>query len=143
MSMQTGPTRRKSQPLATPSAKQERVATLLAAGLAIKDAAEQCGVGERTVHGWLERDGGFKAVVAAHRSRVVEATLGRLVEAGTKAVDALVVALDSGKDAVKVRAAAVILTQLLKVREATEVDARLTELETHIAKQRARTTRAT
>jgi hypothetical protein len=133
----------KRQILATPTAKQDRVAVLLAGGAAIKDAAAQCGVGERTVHGWLERDGPFKALVSRYRSKVIAAALGQLVDAAGAAVATLRACLGSDQQGgTRVRAAAEILDQVVRIRDTTEFEERLTELETTLGKQQRSTWKA-
>jgi hypothetical protein len=126
----------KRQILATPTAKQDRVAVLLAGGAAIKDAAVQCGVGERTVHGWLERDAAFRALVSRYRSKVISAALGQLVDACGLAVATLRACCSDQQGGTRVRAAAEILDQVVRIRDTTEIEERLREVEEHIGKQK-------
>jgi hypothetical protein len=56
---------------ATRTAKQERLALLLAAGWGIKAAANEVKVGERTAHTWRE-DPEYRALVAALRGRLLD-----------------------------------------------------------------------
>jgi hypothetical protein len=118
----------KRQSAATPDPKRERVAVLLASGMAIKHAAAGVRVGERTVHRWLE-DPEFNRLVGRYRGQLVAETLGKLAAISVKAVETLTGALGSDNDNVRVRAALGILDQLVTIREVTELEQRLTELE--------------
>jgi hypothetical protein len=118
----------KRQSYATPDPKRERVAVLLASGMAIKHAAAETRVGERTVHGWLDDDA-FTRLVNRYRSHLIAETLGKLSEVGVKAVATLAGALDSDNDNVRVRAADSILSHLVRIREHSELEQRLAELE--------------
>src|SRR5215469_210279 len=75
------------------TAKQERLALLLAEGKTVKDAATLTETGERTAFTWLA-DRRFQAFVSELRGRMLDAALGRLAEAATRAVDTLVALLD-------------------------------------------------
>jgi hypothetical protein len=119
----------KRQPMTALSPKQERLAVLLATGRLIKDAASEVGISERQAHRWLD-DQDFKGLVSRHRARLVDETMSRLVGIATRAVDTLAECLDSEEsDSVRVRSAIGILDQLLRLREHSELEERLTELE--------------
>ena len=118
----------KRQPLATLNAKQERLALLLAAGQAIKSAAAEVKVGERTAHSWLEYPH-FRARVAALRGRMLDTALGRLADAATRAVDTLVALLDEESGSLRLRASLGILDSLSRLREHVEFEARVLALE--------------
>jgi hypothetical protein len=85
-------------------------------------------VGERTAHRWLE-DPRFRVHISELRGRMLDATLGRLTDSATKAVDKLVDLLDNGKDSVQVRAALGILNAMMQLREHLELDQRISALE--------------
>jgi hypothetical protein len=122
----------KRQKSATLTAKQDRAAVLLASGLPIRDAANQVGAGERTVHTWLE-DEKFTRLIDRYRAKLIGETLGKLIGAATQAVQALVDCLGSQEsDSVKVRAALGILDQVIRIREATDIERRLSELESRL-----------
>jgi hypothetical protein len=110
------------------SPKQERLATLLAVGSNLRDAAREAGISERQAYRWLD-DEVFNRQVNRHRSKLVDETLGRLAAIGVKAVEALEGGLSSDNDNVRVRAAIGILDQLVRIREHSELEQRLTELE--------------
>jgi hypothetical protein len=118
----------KRQKVASLSAKQEQFAVLLAAGMAIRDAAAEIGVSERQGHRYLD-DPECVRLIGRYRSKLVDEILGRLAAVGVKAVEALESGLTSDHDNVRVRAADCILNQLVRIREATELEARIAELE--------------
>jgi hypothetical protein len=122
------------QDSATWNGKHDKLATLLAQGRGIKDAATAIGVGERTAHRWL-KDTQFRTYVAELRERMLDATIGRLIDASTKAVDTLVRLLDDAKEVVRVRAALGILDSMTRMREHAEFDRRLSNLEAEHAVQ--------
>jgi hypothetical protein len=122
------------------TSRREKVALELAGGATIRAAAKAAGCSPRTVSTYLA-DPAFRAEVAAIRGRLVDETLGMLSGLARKAVGALERCLEAESEGARVRAALGVLDRLLKVREATEIDQRLRELETHIAKQRSRTNR--
>ena len=69
--------------------KQAVAAVAIAAGATSAAAAEVAGVGVRTVARWRS-DGDFQAMVRNHRSRLVEETLGVLLENSRAAAEQLV-----------------------------------------------------
>src|SRR5687768_12465262 len=102
------------QPTATSwSAKQERVAVLIAAGRTVKDAVGECGVGERTAHTWLD-DPAYRAYVAELRGRLLNQAVGKLADAATKAAEELANLLGDPKPAIRLRAAVAILDAAVK-----------------------------
>jgi hypothetical protein len=118
----------KKRVTAFPSAKQDRVAVLLAAGSSIKDAGTEAGASTRIIYTCLD-DPMFERLISRYRSKLIAETLGKLAAIACKAVAALEVALESDSDSVKVRAADSILSHLVRIREHSELAERLTELE--------------
>jgi hypothetical protein len=108
--------------------KQEAVALHLAAGKAVKAAAEECGVGERTVHTWLE-DPEFIRRVQQLQAEIFSRTVARLTALGDKTCEKLEQLLTSGNDAVALGACKTVLENGLKMRQAVDLEARLLELE--------------
>lgn len=108
----------------------------LAAGQSVEDAAQSARVSARTVYRRMA-DPEFAEKVREARSRLLGQTLGRLIEANTKAADTLKALLDSKSDVVRLGAARSILELCLKVRQSTETDARLAEIEQHLASLKA------
>jgi hypothetical protein len=109
--------------------KSERVAVLLVEGKTIRAAASEAGVGERTLYTWLA-DNCFQNHISELRARMLDASVGRLVDAATDAVDTLVALLDAESGGLRLRAAIAILDGLTRMREHVDYERRLTELET-------------
>jgi hypothetical protein len=111
------------------SPKQDACAALLATGKSVRDCAAEVDAGVRTVYDWLEQDK-FKKQVAIYQSRLIDEALGKLAEAATKAVQTLIGCLDSTEgENVKVRAALGILDQLVRLKDLTDIERRLSALE--------------
>jgi hypothetical protein len=113
---------------ATWSAKQERLALLLASGKGIKAAAGDVAIGERTAHTWLDNPN-FRVFVAELRGRILDEAVGRLVDSTTRAVETLVCLLDTGADGIRLRAAIGILESTIRLREHAELERRVASLE--------------
>ena len=94
----------------------------------IGGAAMVVGVSESTLLRWLQEPA-FKAQYRAARRQVVEAAIGRLQSATTKAVDALERNLSCGTPAVEVGAAKAILDQAIKGIELVDLAERIEQLE--------------
>jgi hypothetical protein len=114
------------------SPKQDQAATLLAAGKSVRDCAAEVDAGVRTTYDRLEQDE-FKKQVAIYQARLIDEALGKLAEAATGAVTTLVQCLSSMQsDSVRCRAALGILDQVVRIREATELERRLSEIESRL-----------
>jgi hypothetical protein len=111
------------------SPKEERLALLLASGKAIKAAAAEVGIGERTAHTWLGHLH-FRTLISELRSRMLDAAVGKLVESTTKAVDTLVCLLSSKRENIRLRAALGIVETMIRIREHVDFEQRILSLET-------------
>ncbi|MQA01005.1 MAG: hypothetical protein GEU80_17100 [Dehalococcoidia bacterium] len=100
----------------------------LAAGRTMHVAAVEAGVGERTVRRRIA-DPEFHAALLDARAQMLDAALGRLSDAATRAVETLVDSLDAESESVRVTAATALLDRLLRVREAASIETRLAALE--------------
>jgi hypothetical protein len=110
------------------TAKQDRLALLLAEGKTIRAAAGEIGIAERTAYTYVHIPS-FQARVSELRGRMLDAALGRLAESATKAVDTLVKLLDDSRANVQLRASLGLLRVLTRVREVVEFEQRLSVLE--------------
>lgn len=109
--------------------QHKAIEALLHAG-SVPEAAQACGVPERTLYRWLREDADFcAALVAAEGGAIDEAARQLIGAAGTAITTLQGLLTKSASDHVKVRAAEVILSHLLKLRELRNVEARLTALE--------------
>lgn len=96
----------------------------------IKAAAESIGVNKRTILNWLELPHFVEALRTA-QSQAIDATVRRLAEASSEAVTTLRDAMgdDDTPPAVRVRAADVVLSQLARLTELRDLEARVSMLE--------------
>jgi hypothetical protein len=113
------------------SAKQKRVAGLLAAGFTRAEAAKRAGVGERTVYLWQNSEA-FRAYVRAEQARLRGELLSCLRRAVSRAIGVLEMALDSTDENSRILAARALLSagvRLLSLMETAELHERIEQLE--------------
>ena len=108
--------------------KQEQVIAALLSCRTISEAAEQAGVGERTVYRYLSDPRFQEAFREARRQFLARAT-ARLQWVTEEAVATLEAMLTEGPPYSRVAAAKAILEWSFKALEAEDFDARLGELE--------------
>src|SRR5690348_1827007 len=92
--------------------KQEQAIAALLAEPTLSAAACRCGVSESTLYRWVHAQS-FQAAYRSARRSVVDAAIGHLQQAAADAVGCLRRNLACGTPGVEVRAAAVILEQVL------------------------------
>lgn len=126
-------TRNRNYPELTPA--QEAAAVALAAGSTIEDAARKCGRAAVTVKMWRRENPRFNERVVELRAEMTARTVGLLCEGMTYAAMVLRTLLTSGTESIKLRAAEALLNHGLRVREASEFEARLAALEAKKGKQ--------
>lgn len=108
---------------------EDKFVLALASGHSVKISAEMAGISESTGHKWLVDDHEVRQRVQETRDQLFREVFGRLVTAGSKAVDTLVDLLDSESDTARLGAARTILEQTHRARENVELEARLGALE--------------
>lgn len=93
-------------------------------------AAAELGMSVRQLYRWLD-DPVFMAELKAAETAAIDQAVRRLVELSGAAVDTLDSAMhdDNASQGVKVRAADVALSQLLRLRELYDLEQRITALE--------------
>jgi transposase-like protein len=116
---------------ATTETKQAKA---IAALLAAKDgatAAQQAGVSETTLYRWLREDKGFQEALRGAEKVAIDEAVRRLAGAAGHALNTiLVLMLDRDTPAsIRLRAATVVLEQLVKLRELTSLEERIAALE--------------
>ncbi|HRF47555.1 MAG TPA: hypothetical protein PLC98_08010 [Anaerolineales bacterium] len=96
----------------------------------VQEAAKAAGAGEKTIRRWLD-DRNFVAAIEAARAEALKVVLQRLSSLAVTAVETLeaVMLSSAAPHSAKVRAANATLTNLLKVREITAIEERITRLE--------------
>jgi len=113
------------------SAKQKRVAELLASGATRREAATQAGVSERVIYNWLNNES-FRAYIRAEQARLRGELVSALRRSVMKAVQVLEAALDSPDEDRKILAARALLSagvRFLSLLEVSELHERLEKLE--------------
>lgn len=123
-----------TEPTSADVLRRTKAALALASGATTDEAGQTAGVTGRTVRRWREEPA-FRAEVAQLRREMLDDVLGQLGGAAVEAVKALRAALADKSPGVRVRAAGLILTSLLTVREAVDVEERLAALEAAAAEQ--------
>ena len=94
-------------------------------------AAKKAGVARETVSEWLNHDADFQAALKEAETEAIGEACRRLSGAAGIALDTLIVMMANTKvpPAVRVRASAVVLEQLIRLREFTALEARIAQLE--------------
>lgn len=106
------------------------VALALARGLTSDEAAAHVGdVSGRTIRRWLADEPEFADEVRRYRAELLTRVLGQLTDSATEAVQTLRDSLTCDSPQTRVRAALGILSTLLHVRDAHDVEERLRILE--------------
>lgn len=100
----------------------------------VAQAAQQAGVGRRTVYTWLCEDEAFQNAVREAEEAAIAGTVRRLCTLADKALSVLAGVLNDTKasQATRVRAAEVVLANLIRLRELRNVEERLVQLEERI-----------
>lgn len=114
-----------SKPL---TAAQHRAIAALLTSKNIRAAAEQSGTPLRTMWNWCA-DSRFLAALHSAEGGIIEESMRRLLNLSEKAIDTLEALLDSPKPELRLRAAGMVLDQLLVLRELTNTESRLAALE--------------
>lgn len=110
--------------------QQHKAIAALMVASDILTAAQLAGVGERTLHRWLKEDADFQAALRTAETDAVAGAVRRLVGAADSAVTALVDIMQGNAAAsVRLRAAIALLDQLTKLRQLTDLEARIATLE--------------
>ena len=117
-----------------PENKNSRLALVLAAGATVTAAAAELGISRKTVQRKLAKPV-FRRRVAELRAQLFGEALGRIADSLTRATDSLAALLDSNDPAVRLRAAAAILSLGMKMRDSVDVSDRLSELEAELARK--------
>jgi hypothetical protein len=104
----------------------------LAGGATVRDAAVAAKVSEPTVYRRLQ-DAEFRHLVSEARGAMLARAVGQLADASTKAVTTLKDLLDAENESVALGAARSILDMGSKLRETTELEQRISELEARAA----------
>ena len=109
--------------------RQRRGITAMLSCPTVKAAAEQAKVNRKTLTRWLAQPE-FIAELKAAQAGIIDRASGRLIQGLELALDTLADLMQSAEsESVRRSAAAEWLGQCLTLREQTDIDRRLTELE--------------
>jgi hypothetical protein len=100
----------------------------IACGCSVPEAARRACIGTTTAYKRLE-DPAIRKAIAKQRQDILGQAVGKLADAGSAAVDALTENLRDESPAVRNRAAAAILSNMISGFSVTEILARLETLE--------------
>lgn len=128
-------------PITLLSIRQQRFVRELFNHRTFPDVCRAAGIGEKTGRRWL-RQPAVQAAVRAMSDELMQALVHRLRQLGHTAADVLAAAL-AAREApwmVRVRAADVTLSQLLKVTELADLERRVAALEAVAKEAKERTT---
>ena len=106
----------------------EALATALALGQSLRDAAASAGVSERTA-ARRQAEPDFRRRVSELRAELVKGSLGRLADGMSEAADVLRRLLSAEAESVRLGAARSLLDLGVKLRESVEIEERLAALE--------------
>jgi hypothetical protein len=112
--------------------KEQRQAKALEAlvnSVSLDEASGKSGVPRRTLNRWLAEDHEFIKQFRDLRRQVVEASVAKLQDASSEAVDTLRKNLTKGTPNTQVRAAEIILSYSIKAIELYDLESRLRALE--------------
>jgi hypothetical protein len=104
----------------------------LAGGATVREASAAGAVSEPTIYRRL-RDDDFKRRVSDARGEMLAQAVGKLADASTKAVTTLTELLNGESESVRLGAARSVLELGVKLRESTELERRIAELEARAA----------
>ena len=118
------------------TSRQQQAIRALLGSPTVRQAATAAGVGERTLHTWLE-DQTFRAALNRAQAEALEAASRQLAGSLTAAVNRLqcLVGDPDAGPGIQLQAAKAILDQMFKLKEALDFETRLSALE---AKQNER-----
>lgn len=125
------------------TAQQRRAVEALLAGRTKADAAREANVAETTLHRWYANNPAFVAEMERGRREGLKNAVDALRLSACRAVERLKAEMDSpSPNPVRITAADKILTHAMRLGEATDMAAKVEELEKRIAAHEARTTAA-
>ena len=121
--------------MALTGTQREVAALAIARGLNVKTAAEETGVGLRTLHRWLADDQAFRRRIEELREGLFSQAVGRLSDLAGQAADTLGALLLSKDDKVRLQAVRTVFEAAGNLRQMTEWSARLAALEQQFEEQ--------
>ena len=118
------------------NARQLKALSALLSGKTKTEAATEAGVSRQAMTKWLS-DPVFKQALADGEAQLLSELNRQLLQLGSSAIEQLKTVLDKpDSQAVGVRASNVVLSKLLSIRELTEIEDRLGELEERLGNEK-------
>lgn len=119
--------------------KQQRAIAALLTARDVADAAQAAGVGYRTLRGWLKQPA-FVAELDEAQRQALSATIRRLtsLSMGATVVLARVMADNEATPAARIRAADIVLSRLMSLKELIDVEQRLAAVEATLAERQGK-----
>jgi phage terminase small subunit len=113
--------------------KQRKAIEALITSGDITQAAQTAGVARDTLYRWMRQED-FQAALNAAEAEAIETLARKLVRLGEKAAHTLAEAMDSedATTSAKVRAADIVISRLLQLREMVDLEKRVQELEKQV-----------
>lgn len=109
--------------------RQRRGVAALLTAKTVTAAADQAGVSERTINRWIKQPGFIRELRQA-QAAIIDQLAGRLVAGTGQALDTLADLMQSAEsESVRRQAAGQWLELCLTIREQTDLERRITELE--------------
>lgn len=109
--------------------RMNSLAFAVAAGRSVSGWCGEHEIPKRTAYDWTKRPE-FKAMVTAHRRRLMDAGLGKLTRHIGKAVEVIAdLAAKAESESVRLAAARAILSELVAISNFADMEARIAELE--------------
>src|SRR4051812_4914883 len=115
--------------------REEAAISALLACPTLDTAAQQAGISESTLRGWL-RDPAFQARYREARRQVVEQAVSALQQAAGQAVETLRRSLTCGVPSAEIVAAKAILDQTFRGMEVLDLAGRIEQLEARLGERR-------
>jgi hypothetical protein len=115
-------------------ANREKALIALLETTSVRQAAEKCGLSERTLFKFLE-DADFKAEYRNARRQTVESAIAKIQNAASAAVERLADLMHCENPVVEARCAQIIYENSVKGMEMLDLSERLEEIENEFAKQ--------
>lgn len=114
--------------------KDVLLATAIASGATASAAAKQLEMSLSTVQRRLSEPS-FRRLVADLRGEMIASALGRMAERLTAATDTVAAMLESPEPHIRLRAARLLLGNVLRMHDAVDMQTRIHEIEAEIARR--------
>ena len=115
--------------MALTDTQRDAAALAIARGLHVKAAAQETGVGLRTLHRWLAEDRAFQQRVGELREGLFDQALGRLSDLAGQAAETLGDLLHSKDEKLRLQAVRTVFEAAGNLRQMNELTARLAALD--------------